>query len=371
MEGYDEKRFVRGNGGSGVNPYFSIIIPCCDVAPFVRECLNSLKNQSFGDWECIAVVESSKDNTEREVREFAACDGRFKVFSEPRSGSPATPRNTGLDSACGEYVIFLDGDDMLADGALARLFARINEHPGADLYPCAFRDWREGRCSKRIVDNWPVSAPQEMSGADAVVLLYRHTHTPFTGAQFTVYRRAFLDAAQLRFVPGLVHEDMEFAPRAFYRAEKVVPLHEQFYLYRERENSIMGAAHKSGPNLEHYARVLKSLFGFHAAIAKEPGFNREVSQLLGRSWIALLRNMWFSASSVAATPRARRLDTLRVAFNGNFGDFLALLSAAPLSRRIAGYGIILFVKAPMLRGVLERLLVAYGNLASRRWNRET
>ena len=347
----------------GVNPCFSIIVPCCDVAPFVRECLGSVKSQAFGDWECIVVVETSKDDTGREVRDFAAGDGRFKVFSEPRSGSPATPRNTGLDHACGEYVIFLDGDDMLAYDALSRLAIRIREHPDADLYPGAFHDWREGRGCVRITDNWPASAPSEMSGKDAVVMLYGHTHTPFTGAQFTLYRRAFLDSAGLRFVPGLVYEDMEFAPRVFYRAGKVAPLHEPFYLYREREDSIMGASRTSGPKLEHYARVLKSLFAFHVAIANEPGFDREVSRVLGRSWIALLRNKWFGPTSIATIPRSRRLDTLQLMFGDGFGDFLALLSAAPPSRRIAGYGVVLFVKFPMLRGAVERFLGAYGKLA--------
>ena len=113
------------------NPLFSVIVPCCDVAQYVRACLESVKRQTFADWECIAVVETSKDDTERIVREFAAGDGRCRVFAEPRSGSPAMPRNTGLDHANGEYVVFLDGDDMLADDALSCIAGRIRERPGA------------------------------------------------------------------------------------------------------------------------------------------------------------------------------------------------------------------------------------------------
>ena len=345
-------------------PFFSIIVPCCDVAQYVRECLASVKRQGFADWECLAVVEASKDDTERIVREVAAGDGRYRVFTEPRSGSPATPRNTGLDHACGEYVVFLDGDDMLADDALARIAGRIRERPGADIYPCAFNDWREGTGIVRTVDNWPPSAPAEMPGLESVVRLYGHAHTPFFGAQFTVYRRAFLDARALRFVPGLVHEDLEFTPRVYCRACRVAPLHEPFYLYRMREDSIMGALRTAGPKLEHYARVFRSLFAFHAAVAKEPGFDPALSRLLGRSWIAQLRNLWFGASSVASVSRQRRLETLRQMFDGGFGDFRTLLSAAPLSRRVAGWCIVLFVRVPMLRGAVELFLSRiYGKIA--------
>ncbi len=346
------------------NPLFSVIVPCCDVAQYVRACLESVKRQTFADWECIAVVETSKDDTERIVREFAAGDGRCRVFAEPRSGSPAMPRNTGLDHANGEYVVFLDGDDMLADDALSCIAGRIRERPGADIYPCAFNDWREGTGVVRTVDNWPPSAPAEMSGLESVAWLYGHVHTPFFGAQFTVYRRAFLDDRSLRFVPGLVHEDLEFTPRVYCMARRVAPLHEPFYLYRMRDDSIMGALRAKGPKLEHYARVFRSLFAFHAAVAKEPGFDPAVSRLLGRSWIAQLRSLWFGAASVAAVPRQRRLETMRQIFDGGFGDFRALLSSASLSRRVAGWCIVLFVRVPILRGAVELFLSQiYGKIA--------
>ena len=353
-----------------MKPFFSIIVPCCDVAPYVRECLDSVRRQAFADWECLVVVETSADGTERIVRETAASNARFMVFEEPRSGSPATPRNTGLDHASGEYVIFLDGDDMLVDDALAHLADKIRERPGADLYPCVFCDWREGRGVVLTMDNWPNDSPAEMRGVESVAVLCGHSHTPFWGAPFTIYRRAFLDERAMRFVPGLVYEDMEFAPRAFCCARRVVPLHEPFYLYRAREDSIMGVSRAAGPKFAHYARALRSLFAFHAVLAKEPGFDPCVSRVLGRAWIALMRNVWFAPLSVASVPRRRRLETLRMVFSDGFGDFHALLAAAPLCRRVAGWCIVAFVRVPVLRGAVEQFLSrVYGRLAGRRRGR--
>ena len=103
-----------------MTPFFSIIVPCCDVEPYVRECLDSVLNQPFTDWECIIGVETSKDKTEEIVREYAAKDSRFRIFTGPRTGSCSASRNTGIDMATGEYIIFLDGDDTIVEGSLQR-----------------------------------------------------------------------------------------------------------------------------------------------------------------------------------------------------------------------------------------------------------
>ena len=108
-----------------MKPFFSIIVPCCDVEPYVRECLMSVINQPFHDWECLIGIETSKDRTEEVVHEIIDGDERFKVFTGPRSGSCSASRNTGIDIAQGEYVIFLDGDDTIVDGSLQRLHDKI------------------------------------------------------------------------------------------------------------------------------------------------------------------------------------------------------------------------------------------------------
>ena len=152
------------------NPFFSIIIPCCDVEPYVRECLDSVLGQSFTDWECLIGVETSKDRTEEMVREYAARDSRFKVFTGPRSGSCSVSRNTGIDMATGEYVICLDGDDTITDGSLQRLHDRIAERPDADLYPCAIQVHNDmtGK-DEELRDNYPQDFNGELSGPEATI----------------------------------------------------------------------------------------------------------------------------------------------------------------------------------------------------------
>ena len=151
-------------------PFFSIIVPCCDVEPYVRECLDSVLRQDFRDWECLLGVETSKDRTEEVVREYAAKDPRFKVFTGPRSGSCSASRNAGIDRATGEYLIFLDGDDTIADGSLQRLHDKIAARPGADIYPCAMPVIDEVHGGEApLRDNYPAGFSDELTGPEAML----------------------------------------------------------------------------------------------------------------------------------------------------------------------------------------------------------
>ena len=89
---------------------FSIIIPVYNVAPYLRECLDSVLAQTLTDWEAICIDDGSTDGSGAILDEYAAKDKRFKVIHQKNAGVSAA-RNSGIDAATGEYVTFLDGDD--------------------------------------------------------------------------------------------------------------------------------------------------------------------------------------------------------------------------------------------------------------------
>ncbi len=131
-------------------PFFSIIVPCWNVAEYLDECLDSIAGQQFAEWECILGVEASTDSTERISRDREARDPRFRVFTGPQSGGCSAVRNRGVAMAKGEYVVFVDGDDAIADGSLMAIRDAIAKRPGADLYPCAVRVKTRLRGKKNI-----------------------------------------------------------------------------------------------------------------------------------------------------------------------------------------------------------------------------
>ena len=349
-------------------PFFSIIVPCCEVEPFVRECLDSVLNQPFQDWECLLCVETSKDKTEQIAREYAARDPRFQVFTGPRSGSCSVPRNTGIDRAQGEYVIFLDGDDSIVAGSLQRLHDRIAARPDADLYPCAIQVHNDmtGR-DEELRDNYPPDAPTELTGPEATMRTERgNGHHPCPMLQLSVFRRRFLVENGLKCVPGLRRQDSEFSPRALYLAKRVVPLHEPFYIYRLQAASVSSSAR--GPGYFHgdWATILRSLFSFHAKVSQEPGFDRRVGACWMRQWCGWLFFFWFAPENIAAIPRARRLDTLRAVFASGFGDFSRLMAYAPLAKRLGGWWVRMFVRHAFLRPAAEWFFKAYFRMGSAR-----
>lgn len=339
----------------GGGPFFSVVVPCCDVAPYLRECLDSLLGQPFGDWEGLLEVEESKDETEAVAREYAAANPRFRVSAGPRTGSCSVPRNRGIEEARGQYVVFLDGDDILAPGGLARVASAIAARPGADLYPCAIqvRDDLTGRDGE-LRDNYPPDAPAELTGPAATLLIHRHKHDePHPQLQITVFRRAFLLEHGLRCVPGLRRQDSEFSPRALYLARRVVPLHEPYYIYRLQPASISASERAASTFLGDWAVTFRSLFAFHARVSRESGFDRRVADAWRRQWLGRLFGNWFYPSRLRSIPRAKRLETLQSLFRDGFADLEALAAGGPLSRLIASRWVECFVRHPSLRVAAE------------------
>lgn len=95
-----------------MNPKVSVIVPCYNQAQFLAETLDSVLAQTHENWECIVVNDGSTDNTETVAKEYCDRDQRF-VYLKKENGGLSSARNAGLDIAKGEYVQFLDSDDIL------------------------------------------------------------------------------------------------------------------------------------------------------------------------------------------------------------------------------------------------------------------
>lgn len=112
-------------------PYFSIIIPVYNVAPYLRECLDSVLKQTFTDWEAICVDDGSTDGSGAILDEYAAKDKRFRVIHQANGGVSAA-RNVALEAATGEWVTFLDADDKIDTERLKALFIIARKHKSID-----------------------------------------------------------------------------------------------------------------------------------------------------------------------------------------------------------------------------------------------
>lgn len=112
---------------SSENEYKREVRRCLLFAPYLRECLGSVLAQTCTDWEAICVDDGSTDGSGAILDEYAARDGRFKVIHQSNAGVSAA-RNAALNVVCGEWVYFLDADDLLVSMALATFVVASSFH---------------------------------------------------------------------------------------------------------------------------------------------------------------------------------------------------------------------------------------------------
>jgi glycosyltransferase involved in cell wall biosynthesis len=116
-------------------PLISIIIPVYNRAELIKETLDSVLAQTYSNWECLVVDDGSKDNSYEVAADFSKNDLRINVLRRPNTivkGAPAC-RQLGLNNAKGEYIIFLDSDDLLAPWALEERMSIFLKQPDLDV----------------------------------------------------------------------------------------------------------------------------------------------------------------------------------------------------------------------------------------------
>lgn len=109
-----------------MQPSISIIVPVFNASGFLERCLTSIMEQSFTDWECIIIDDGSTDGSSQICDSFKSKDTRFRVFHK-ENGGVSSARNMGIGLAIGQWVYFVDADDVLYYDSLETLFALTEE----------------------------------------------------------------------------------------------------------------------------------------------------------------------------------------------------------------------------------------------------
>lgn len=121
----------------------SIIIPLYNKEAVIIKTLQSVRDQSCHDWECVIVDDGSKDDSAIVVKEFIKDDSRFSYYHK-ENGGPSSARNYGIEKAKGDWVVFLDADDRYEEDALAHFIDLLRDHKGYRMYCCNFYVEQDG-----------------------------------------------------------------------------------------------------------------------------------------------------------------------------------------------------------------------------------
>lgn len=225
---------------------FSIIIPVYNVEKYLRDCLDSVLGQSHSDWEAVCVNDGSTDHSLSILEEYASRDIRITVISQPNGGLSAA-RNTGMNAAKGDYVIFLDSDDWLEPDALKTLSENLH---GEDLLCFNGRRFFEDSGQYEKADNLLPETYQSGWDYYSHNALY-HRKFAFVCVVLRCYRRAYLLSHDLGFKTGIFHEDNLFTPLACFYAGKASVITNVLYNYRVRSRSIM-----TSRSLQHWKDLI-------------------------------------------------------------------------------------------------------------------
>lgn len=205
----------------------SIIVPAYNVEKYIRKCLSSICRQTYRNLEIIVVDDGSTDSTGEMLDYFSRKDKRIRVFHQDNAGTSAA-RNNGLDQARGEYLVFVDSDDYIAEDYIERLLKRC-QSTGADMVICGlcFVD-STGKILKKVVPDY----------------YQRGTHEEWTfrisavAAHF--YRRQIWEENHVRFSVGERGEDMPVALFFSATCKKIAILPYAGYAYVQHSASAMG-----------------------------------------------------------------------------------------------------------------------------------
>lgn len=207
---------------------FSIIVPCYNLSQWIRDCLDSVLRQNYPAWECLVVNDASSDDSAEIVAEYARKDSRIKLITKPNGGE-GSARNAGLAVATGEWVFFLDGDDVMAPGALNALAKMVQTHPAESLFRFGYAEFDDGASFPSVKHSETTSSPIDISRAIAFddycvyVWQFLFKRSLIEGMRFDRYKRG---ADRTFIVPVLC-----------FRANAFVSTADIFYFYRKRQGS--------------------------------------------------------------------------------------------------------------------------------------
>ncbi|MFI6880058.1 CDP-glycerol glycerophosphotransferase family protein [Streptomyces sp. NPDC050400] len=211
-------------------PRLSVIVPVHNVELYLDECLRSLADQTFTDFEVVMVDDGSTDRSAAIAGEWAARDPRFRLISQLNQGLGAA-RNTGVREMApgGTYLAFVDSDDTLPPNAYELLIETLDE-TGSDFAAGNVTRFRSAGHVQSPVHRTPFATTRLRTH----ISRFRPLLTDRT-AWNKVYRRDFWQRHALAYPEGMLYEDAPVSIPAHYLAEAVDVLSEPIYHWRERE----------------------------------------------------------------------------------------------------------------------------------------
>lgn len=236
----------------------SIIVPVYNAENYLQECINSLINQTYEDFEIILVDNNSTDGSARICQYYCNIDCRIKYFKVDKRGA-ATARNLGIDKAKGEFITFVDSDDYVEKDAYS-LFINRMLYEDSDIcissYRCVNEKGQELGWYKPRLKKYAEKSPLDGKEACRVFL----TSRDIEGFSWNkVFRTELIKSSKIKYDENkTAYEDMSFVFDALAHSKKVSFINLELYNYRQRSQSLTRVQYEK--KTAEYEDALKQIY---------------------------------------------------------------------------------------------------------------
>lgn len=264
---------------------FSIIVPVYNVENYLEECVNSILNQEFHDYEIILVNDGSTDKSGEICDEYAKKFENIKVIHQTNSGSSCA-RNTGINHAQGTFILFVDSDDFINKGSLSEISKCISEDPSVDVIFLRAMKFYKSSNTKILETGYDKRAIFQKPKEE--VLKHLTTLDKFPGSASTkLVSRELIINNDLYFRQGLFSEDIDWTIRLLKAAQRFNYCDYPYYFYRQnRSGSITNSI--SIKNIESLLKIIK---GHSVKSSQNDSVQHIINQFLAYEYVVLLANI--------------------------------------------------------------------------------
>ena len=263
----------------------SAIVPVYNVEKYLKECLDSIINQTLTDIEIICINDGSTDNSLKILNEYAEKDKRVKIFTQKNQGL-SIARNNGMKYAKGEYISFIDSDDYIELNTFEKLYDKATRD---DLDILMFKSFVYDEQKQKINE---FDAYHDLEVFDKFIKnIFCHldtkefTHRISVTSWSKIYKTDFLKSNEINFPEKLLFEDNAFFYETYLKAKTVSIYPERLYYYRiNRENSITKTSgYKFSDIIKNFCLIRNTLKEMnYLNIYKKTVYNKFINVILWR-----------------------------------------------------------------------------------------
>ena len=207
----------------------SVIVPVYNVEKYLEECLDSIQNQTYSNIEIILVNDGSTDNSKEICEKYCKQDSRFLLINQENQGLSAA-RNKGVEISTGEYIVFVDSDDIIKTNYLEKLMQYMTED--VDIVECIFTVKKMEFLEENIETTTII-----FEGDSNEAVKFFPNHTLNVNAVTKLYRREIVEAVP--YIDGVIFEDVYCGIGMLKYIRKIIKIDYKGYYYRQHQASIM------------------------------------------------------------------------------------------------------------------------------------